>query len=115
MIDSNDVNQIFPNDATGEVLRDLQRHGVDFSRLHDIEFFLAFTNEEDAKRCAAAVDRLKQYKTRVLSNNDTGTIDVLATRTMRLRHGDITAAEEQLAALAEAHNGVSDGWGTLQD
>jgi hypothetical protein len=105
----------FPSDETGDVLRNMSAHGVDFSKEHEIEFFLTFDDVGSAKQCAQAIDALRRYQTQLASNDETGRIDVIATRRMFLDHNKITQSERELADLAHIHGGWPDGWGTLQD
>lgn len=105
----------FPPDETGDVLRNMRAHGIDFAKEYDIEFFLTFDDAVSAKRCAEAIDDVGLYRTQVEANEETGRVDVIATRRMRIDYTGITESERQLAELARTHGGWPDGWGTLQD
>lgn len=105
----------FPTDDTGDVLRNLKAHGLDFSKEHDVEFFLSFDDMKRAEECAQAIRRLGSYQTEIDQNEQTGTVDVIASRSMLLEHLKITETERLLGEVARRYGGWSDGWGTLQD
>jgi regulator of RNase E activity RraB len=103
----------FPDDATGEVLRDMHAHGVDFSVPHVVEFALLFPDRETAERCAGELHKLAQFEATVHQND--ATFDVLAKRRMSLDYDAISQAEVELATIASAFGGQLDGWGVLVD
>ena len=104
----------FPLDETGDVLRNLQEHGVDFSKEHEVDFILAFDDTHMAERCAQVIRRLERYRVQLQQNQRTGSVDLIASRSMRLDYQEITDAERELADLARTYGGSPDGWGTLQ-
>jgi hypothetical protein len=109
------VTAPFPDDATGEVLRDMQAHGVDFAVPHRVEFVLLFEKSEPARRCAQAIERQGGYKVVVRANDTAGGFDVQADREMLLSYDAITQVEAELGELAAQFGGHSDGWGVLAD
>ena len=104
----------FPADETGDVLRNMKAHGVDFSKDHDVEFVLAFDEVDAATQCAKAIDRLGVYRVELYQNEQNGLVDLVASRKMLLDHATISQAERELADVARAYGGTPDGWGTLQ-
>ena len=105
----------FPDDATGDVLRDIYNHGVDFTVPHVVEFALLFPARESADRCAAEVRKLGRFDVSVLENDVVGGFDVLAKQPMLLDYDAIDGAERTLALIATAAGGRFDGWGVLVD
>ena len=104
----------FPDDATGEVLRDMHQHGVDLSVPHLVEFALLFPDRKTAERCAAEVTKLGRFEVTVHKNNAKA-FDVLAKRSMALDYNAISQEEVELATVASAFGGQLDGWGVLVD
>jgi regulator of RNase E activity RraB len=105
----------FPDDATGEVLRNMHEEGVDFTVPHVVEFVLLFSEKEAADRCAVAVGNLGQFDVSVLENDIAEGFDVLAKRTMLLDYDAINETEDALTGIADTFGGQFDGWGVLVD
>jgi hypothetical protein len=105
----------FPLDDTGEVLRNMKAQGVDFSKEHQVDFFLAFDDIDAAMRCAQDIEKAGAYQLEVYRNEENGGVDVTASKRMLLDHHAISQAERELDDVARVHGGFADGWGTLQD
>jgi hypothetical protein len=105
------VNDRFPSDDNGDVLRRMEQSGDDLSRPRDIDFSIVFENEKMAKRF---VDLIKgeRYWVRIQRDEHFDPPwDVTVTINMVPTHTGITAMEEQLGALAAPLEGRNDGWG----
>ena len=107
----------FPNDENGNILRELQKKGVDFSIPHKADFFAVFRTEEMANIVA------KQYLSDSFPNEN---IVVIETRPaeaggmelelgvkMLLTHENVTNFEKRLAERVSHQDGYLDGWGAL--
>ena len=105
----------FPEDANGEVLRQMHEHGVDFSSPHVVEFAMLFPDADSASRCARAIDAQHTFDTALHENDIAGGVDVIARRRMLLDHAEIGRVEQELAPLASRFGGRLDGWGVLTD
>lgn len=107
----------FPNDENGDVLRELQKKGIDFSISHKADFFAIFRTKEMADIVA------KQYLSDSFPNED---IVVIETRPaeaggmelelgvkMLITHENVTNFEKRLAERVSHQDGYLDGWGVL--
>ena len=103
----------FPDDANGDVLRQMHEHGVDFSVPHVVEFALLFDDVESAKACVRALDKLARYELSVHQNDEAGGFDVIAKQRLMLDHAEIGRTEATLHSLAVQFGGRVDGWGVL--
>lgn len=95
-----------------QVIENLRQNGDDATKVHDIDFYLVFTRQSDATATAEEV-RLLGYE--VVGVNQTSSAkqwEVHAKRKMVPELGAMQATTRALQALAEAHGGYYDGWGT---
>lgn len=104
----------FPDDANGDVLRRMEAAGDDLTRPRDIEFTVAFPDENTAKQFAAHVSTLGYPASVEL----TETVDDLPWDVVVVKHGipshkEIGAFEEWLQEAADPFGGRNDGWGCL--
>jgi hypothetical protein len=102
----------FPDDGNGDVLRRMQRSGMDFSRSYDVDFEHLFPTESGAKAMASSVSRMG-YKAK-LSHHEKGW-DCQVVVHLKPTYEEITATEESLGKMAVEHGGKSDGWGVWQE
>jgi regulator of RNase E activity RraB len=109
----------FPDDENGHVLRHMAGAGVDLTIPRNIEFAHRAPDEASANAFAHEARNLG-YSVKVyepdeesLEEDDTDW-DVICTREMIPIHADITAAETELAELADEHDCFADGWGFLE-
>lgn len=112
-----DAATAFPNDENGDVLRELEKRGIDFSIPHKADFFAIFRTKEMADIVA------KQYLSDSFPNEN---IVVIETRPaeaggmelelgvkMLITHENVTNFEARLAERASHQDGYLDGWGVL--
>jgi hypothetical protein len=101
----------FPPDLNGDVLRRMASRGDDLRIARDIDFSLLFDEEDKARafcdQLGDAEARVKRYCT------EAGEIlwDVTVTIRMAPSHQGITEMENHLARLAGPLGGRNDGWG----
>ncbi|MFN8654195.1 MAG: ribonuclease E inhibitor RraB [Gemmatimonadales bacterium] len=103
-----------PADPDAEIFRALERSGADLTRPHLIEFFLYFEDEVQALSAAATLNA-EGYRTSVTREPEDGHWRCLATREVVPEPARLKAMGERLTAIAEAHGGGYDGWGTEVD
>jgi hypothetical protein len=104
----------FPNDTNGRVLRSMQQSGADMTAKYAVDFEHVFANLDGAKDFEQRIV-VKEYRTE-LSEYDGASGYYWQVRVivrMVPTHSKITRMEMELATLAEACGGRSDGWGIL--
>ena len=106
----------FPDDETGDVLREMAAAGVDLVSPRVVDFEHCFPDEASARRFSEAV-RATVLETKVISPEpDTGRDwEVQCRQRMVPTHAAVTECEQRLAAAAQELGGYADGWGTLSD
>ena len=100
------------NDSSS-VLRRMKEGGFDFSRIHPIEFYAIFPDEERARLVA------RKFRSEVLnaqvSARDDGAWSVLISKVMYATYDGIGAFEHDLESLVAPLGGVLEGWGVTQE
>ena len=98
-------------DPDSTVLTNLEEAGSDLSKPHDLEFFLYFPDESAAE--AAAEDmRARGYEVQVRPSEDGTDWLCFAEKTMVPDYEAIRDISRDFEAIAAAHGGEYDGWGT---
>lgn len=106
------MDDIFPDDQTGDALRHIKEQGDDLSVPRDVDFSVVFPDEYSAQ-CFIEIVK-PHFKKMRYSKTETSqpvTWDVTATRFMSLYHQDITQTEQFLEDAAADFGGENDGWG----
>ena len=101
----------FPDDETGDVLRQMAEQGVDLSVPRNIDFTLVFPDEESALQFAAI---FKAEYPVTIDNSEVDEDcpwDVVVVNHIAPDHAAITAFEARLQQEAERFGGRTDGWG----
>lgn len=101
----------FPNDENGDVLRRLQESGDQLDKPRNIDFNHIFQREEEAKQFSDAVRGFGYEKVSYKFWEDKKVWDARVVVFMAPEHGEITATESKLDALARGFSGRADGWG----
>jgi len=102
----------FPDDENGDVLRRMKEQGDDLSSPRDVDFSVVFLDEASAKNFIALIE--KQFEKVRYSEIETSRPlkwDVTATRFMIPSHQEITETEQLLENSAASFGGEIDGWG----
>jgi hypothetical protein len=108
----------FPNDVNGDVLRRMQDSGFDFSKEHDVEFFVIFRTEADAD--AVAREYLADHQKGSRFNNietkpaQKGGMELVLVKPMLVTYENITQFESELKRRVSQYDCYLDGWGVLQ-
>jgi hypothetical protein len=84
--------------------------GDDLTLPREIDFLLVFGDESAAKAFADAAAQQPDLVVSLPAVDDEGIWQVIASRHMVPRHGDITKLEKELTVLAESFGGYPDGW-----
>lgn len=94
------------------VIELLRNAGTNLSKPHDIDFFLTFHREADASTAAVELKAAEYNIERIARSPDGKQWEVHAKRKMVPELAAMQASTRRLQALAAAHNGEYDGWGT---
>ncbi|MNZ80861.1 hypothetical protein D3C78_995110 [compost metagenome] len=103
---------IAPVDISTTVLRRMKEGGFDFSRVHPIEFYAIFSDEEHARQAASRF-RGESLNAQVCQRD--GAWHLQVSKVMYATHAGIDDFEHDLEELVAPLGGVLDGWGVTQE
>lgn len=106
------MSNTFPDDVSGVVLRRMKEGGFDFTRIHPIEFYAIFPDEERA-RMAAGNFRGESLRAEVSARDD-GAWHLKVSKVMYATYAGIGNFEHDLESVVLPLGGVLDGWGVTQ-
>jgi regulator of RNase E activity RraB len=104
------MNQ-FPDDETGDALKQFQQNGFDLTKPLEIDFFIAIPSKVMGEKVAMEVKKLG-YEVSVEQDNDTGEWTCYCTKRMVPFYNDIIRVEEELNGIAKTYGGYADGFGS---
>jgi hypothetical protein len=107
------MSTAFQDDVSTNVLRRMKEGGFDFARVHPIEFYAIFPNEDRARE-AARQFRGESMNAQVSIRED-GAWHLQVSKVMYATHAGIGDFEQDLEALVVPLGGVMDGWGVTQE
>ncbi|WP_085577642.1 MULTISPECIES: ribonuclease E inhibitor RraB [unclassified Pseudomonas] len=107
------MSTAYQEDISSNVLRRMKEGGFDFSRIHPIEFYAIFPNEERARR-AAGHFRGESFNAQV-SVRDDGAWYLELSKVMHATYGGIGDFEQRFSAVVEPLGGVIEGWGVKHE
>jgi regulator of RNase E activity RraB len=102
----------FPNDGDGDALRRIVADGSDLTKPMLVDFQIAAPDETTAKTIGMACHELG-YRVRASADSGRTTWTVNCATRMVLNYDAVCAVQDELHAIAKAHGGKSDGWGTF--
>ena len=105
------MNQDFPNDETGELLRLMCEQGDDLSVPRDIDFFLIFDLKDQAVAFANQADLGSEFRVDISRYETTEKWQACLTVHMAPVYAELVMLEKQIARLGRDYGGQSDGWG----
>ncbi|MHA3893311.1 ribonuclease E inhibitor RraB [Acinetobacter sp. GXMZU3951] len=108
--------ELFPDDDNGNVLWQMYEDGNDLTELHEIEFSIVFTTQEQAEKCALHLlheeQKISLFQEEV--KNDGSDLWVLNIHVNMIpEYQDVQDLEEWFVKIAEMFQGEYDGWGCL--
>ncbi|NCI77678.1 ribonuclease E inhibitor RraB [Acinetobacter kanungonis] len=108
--------ELFPDDDNGNVLWQMYEDGNDLTDLHEIEFSIVFTTQEQADKCALHLlheeQKVSLFQEEV--KNDGSDLWVLNIHVNMIpEYQDVQDLEEWFVKIAEMFHGEYDGWGCL--
>ncbi|GLZ88878.1 hypothetical protein Pres01_49290 [Metapseudomonas resinovorans] len=107
------MSTAFHDDVSTSLLRRMKEGGFDFARVHPIEFYAIFP-DEDRARTAAKNFRGESLNAQVSVRAD-GAWHLQVSKVMYATHAGIGDFEHDLEALVVPLGGVLDGWGVTQE
>lgn len=107
------MSTTFQEDISSSVLRRMKDGGFDFARVHPIEFYAIFP-DEDRARLAASKFRGESTNAQISARDD-GAWSLQVSKVMYATHNGIDDFEQDLEELVEPLGGVLDGWGVTQE
>lgn len=107
------MSTTFQDDVSTNVLRRMKEGGFDFARVHPIEFYAIFPDEERARK--AALHFRGESLNAQVSARDDGAWHLQVSKVMYATHAGIGDFEQDLEALVVPLGGVMDGWGVTQE
>ena len=99
-------------DVSSNVLRRMKDGGFDFSRIHPIEFYVMFPDEQRARQAATRF-RGESINTQISTRKDGWQLQV--SKVMHATHIGIGRLEYDLESVVVPLGGVMDGWGVTQE
>lgn len=108
--------ELFPDDDNGNVLWQMYEDGNDLTDLHEIEFSIVFTTQDQAEKCALHLlheeQKISLFQEEV--KNDGSDLCVLNVHVNMIpEYQDVQDLEEWFVKIAEMFQGEYDGWGCL--
>ncbi|TCB78498.1 ribonuclease E inhibitor RraB [Acinetobacter sp. ANC 4173] len=108
--------ELFPDDDNGNVLWQMYEDGNDLTDLHEIEFSIVFTTQDQAEKCAVHLlheeQKISLFQEEV--KNDGSDLWVLNVHVNMIpEYQDVQDLEEWFVKIAEMFQGEYDGWGCL--
>ena len=104
--------QQFPDDDNGNVLWQMHNDGDDLTAAHEIEYSIAFQQEEQADQCAVYLLKEEQ-KISLFEDEETGEWIITNYVYMEPEYADIVDLEEWFSKIAGQFGGEYDGWGCM--
>jgi len=104
--------QQFPDDDNGNVLWQMHNDGDDLTAAHEIEYSIAFQQEEQADQCAVCLLKEEQ-KISLFEDEETGEWIITIYVYMEPEYADIVDLEEWFSKIAGQFGGEYDGWGCM--
>lgn len=105
------MNQDFPNDETGELLRLMREQGDDLSAPRDVDFFLIFDLKDQAVAFASQADLGPEFSVDISRYETTEKWQARLTVRMAPVYAELVKLEKQVAWLGRDYGAQSDGWG----
>ena len=108
--------ELFTDDDNGNVLWQMYEDGNDLTDLHEIEFSIVFTTQDQAEKCALHLlheeQKISLFQEEV--KNDGSDLWVLNVHVNMIpEYQDVQDLEEWFVKIAEMFQGEYDGWGCL--
>jgi hypothetical protein len=107
------MSTAYQEDISITVLRRMKEGGFDFARIHPIEFYAVFP-DEDGARVAAGKFQGESLNAQVCERDDGGW-GLELSKVMYATYGGIGEFEQELESLIEPLGGEVEGWGVKHE
>lgn len=107
------MSTAYQEDISSTVLRRMKEGGFDFARIHPIEFYAVFP-DEDRARVAAGKFRGESLNAQV-SERDDGGWNLELSKVMYATYGGIGEFEQDFESVIEPLGGEIEGWGVKHE
>lgn len=104
----------FPNDEDGQVLKLLYKEGLDFTKPHQVDFFVAVPDKENGDSILHELKN-KGFTCELEQDEESEEWTCYCVVEMLLTHEGVTDIQKQLNEVSEPYNGYSDGWGVMSN
>lgn len=103
----------FPNDADGDALMRLYEDGVDLSKPHMVDFFIAVLDMVNGEKIRSIVE-IEGFECS-LKKDETDTWTCYCSKSLVLNYELLIEIQQRLDKLSQPYGGYCDGWGTFGD
>jgi regulator of RNase E activity RraB len=110
----------FPNDDTGQILKEMADAGFDFTEEYVVDFFALFHKEEDAEEVAKIFLRRIDEQEAIVKvesrkydhgGKESDAVELQVSKILPVTYDAISEFELDFKRIAEKYHGYSDGWG----
>jgi hypothetical protein len=103
----------FPNDDDGNVLKELYKHGVDFSKPQIVDFCISVPDEVNGEKILKLVQEQGFKNCNVDKDEKYNTWTCYCQKKMLLDYNVIISIQKSLDKISKPYGGYSDGWGVM--
>lgn len=106
----------FPDDDNGQMLAAMADAGIDLTQSIEVDFFLVFDDQRDAESALEALSQKDMQGELELNFDEESTKwEVIVCLQMVPEYAALVAKETELNTFAQEFDGISDGWGVMQN
>ena len=106
----------FPDDDNGQMLAAMADAGIDLTQELEVDFFLVFDDQRDAESALEALSQLaSQDEVEMIYDEELTRWEVIVCVHMVPEYQSIADKEVELHQFAQEFDGISDGWGVMQN
>jgi regulator of RNase E activity RraB len=106
----------FPDDDNGQMLAAMADAGIDLTQSLEVDFFLMFDDQRDAESALEAFSQNKmQGELELNFDEETTKWELIVCLQMVPEYTSLVAKEVELNDFAQEFDGISDGWGVMQN
>ena len=106
----------FPDDDNGQMLAAMAEAGIDLTQSLEVDFFLVFDDQRDAESALEALSQTDfQGELELNFEEESTQWEVIVCLHMVPEYAALVAKEVELNTFAKEFDGISDGWGVMQN
>ncbi|QDE30820.1 MULTISPECIES: ribonuclease E inhibitor RraB [Shewanella] len=106
----------FPDDDNGQMLAAMAEAGIDLTQSLEVDFFLVFDDQRDAESALEALSQTDiQGELELNFEEESTKWEVIVCLQMVPEYAALVAKEIELNTFAKEFDGISDGWGVMQN